>query len=69
MDKNTPLYTGVLRNSPLGDLWVASTEYGLAAIEWSQDEADFGDYLSKRFKRPAQPDPEKVAPALQQLDE
>jgi methylated-DNA-[protein]-cysteine S-methyltransferase len=69
MDKNTPLYTGILRNSPLGDLWVAVTDRGLAAIEWSQDEADFGAYLTKRFKRPARPDPEKVAPALQQLDE
>ena len=69
MDKNTPLYTGVLENTPLGDLWIASTDYGLAAIEWSQDEADFGAYLTKRFKRPPQPDPEKVALPLQQLDE
>jgi len=69
MDKNSPLYTGVLQESPLGDLWVASTDYGLIAIEWSQDEADFGIYLTKRFKRPSQPDFAKVAPALQQLDE
>ena len=69
MDKNTPLYTGVLRNSPLGDLWIACTDYGLAAVEWSQDETDFGAYLDKRFKRPSQPDPDKTALALQQLDE
>jgi methylated-DNA-[protein]-cysteine S-methyltransferase len=69
MDNNTPLYTGVLRNSPLGDLWVAVTDRGLAAIEWSLDEADFGAYLGKRFKRPVQADPGKVAPALRQLDE
>jgi methylated-DNA-[protein]-cysteine S-methyltransferase len=41
----------------------------LAAIEWSGDEADFGTYLTKRFKRPSQPDSDKVAGALQQLDE
>jgi methylated-DNA-[protein]-cysteine S-methyltransferase len=69
MDKNTPLYTGVLQNSPIGDIWIAVSEQGLAAIEWSQDEADFGKYLTKRFKQPVQPDSEKVAPALQQLDE
>jgi len=69
MDRITPLYTGLLENSPLGDLWIASTDYGLAAIEWSQDEADFGAYLAKRFKRPAHPDPEKVALPHQQLDE
>lgn len=69
MDKKSPFYSDVLRKSPLGDLWIASTDYGLAAIEWSQDEADFGAYLTKRFKRPAQANPEKVARALQQLDE
>jgi methylated-DNA-[protein]-cysteine S-methyltransferase len=69
MDKISPLYIDILKNSPLGDLWIASTDYGLAAIEWSQDEADFDAYLTKRFKRPAQPDPEKVALPLQQLDE
>ena len=69
MDKNNLLYTGVLKDSALGDLWIASTDYGLAAIEWSQDEADFSAYLGRRFKRPAQPDSEKVAHALQQLDE
>lgn len=69
MDKISPLYTGVLWDSPLGDLWVAVSSQGLVAIEWSQDEADFGAYLTKRFKLPSEPEFEKVAPALQQLDE
>ena len=69
MDQNQPLYTDILRDSPLGDIWIAVSSRGLAAIEWSQDEADFGVYLAKRFKRPVQPDPEKVSPALRQLDE
>jgi methylated-DNA-[protein]-cysteine S-methyltransferase len=69
MDKNTPLYTGVLRGSPLGNIWIAVSDQGLAAIEWSQGEADFGEYLTKRFKRPVQANPKKVAPAFQQLDQ
>jgi O-6-methylguanine DNA methyltransferase len=69
MDKDSPLYTGILRTSPLGDIWMAVSDQGLAAIEWSQDEADFGAYLTRRFKRPVQADPEKAAPALRQLDE
>jgi methylated-DNA-[protein]-cysteine S-methyltransferase len=69
MDKNSPLYTGILRDSPLGDLGIAVSDRGLAAIEWSQDEADFGAFLAKRFKRPVQLDPEKTARALRQLDE
>ena len=69
MDRFSPLYIGVLSKSPLGDIWLASTDYGLAAIEWSKDESDFSAYLSKRFKRPSHPDPEKLASSLQQLDE
>lgn len=69
MVKNNPLFAGNLQNSPLGDLWIASTDYGLAAIEWSQNEADFFAYLIKRFKRPVELDPEKVTQAVQQLDE
>lgn len=69
MDKDSPLYTGILQASSLGDLWIAISDRGLAAIEWSQDEADFGAYLTRRFKRPVQADPEKAAPALRQLDE
>jgi methylated-DNA-[protein]-cysteine S-methyltransferase len=69
MDEISPIYYGILRDSPLGSLWIAVSERGLAAIEWSWDEAVFGAYLTKRFKRPIQPDPEKAAPALRQLDE
>ena len=69
MDKNTPLYTGVLRDSPLGDLWVAVSDRGLVAIEWSQDETDFTAYLTKRFKLPVHLNLEKTASVLRQLDE
>lgn len=69
MGPNSPFYIGVLRASPVGDLWIALSEQGLAAIEWSRDEADFSAYLTKRFKRPVEPGPERVAPALRQLDE
>ena len=69
MDKISPLYIGILQNSPLGNLWVAVSEQGLAAIEWAQDEADFGVYLTKRFKRPVETNPGRASIALQQLDE
>lgn len=69
MNKKSSLHIGKLSASPLGDIWVAVTDDGLAAIEWSQDELDFGEYLTKRFKRPVEPSPEKVAPALHELDE
>ena len=69
MEEISPLYISVLRNSPLGDLWVAVSDQGLVAIEWSQDETDFGAYLTKRFKRAIKSDLEKADSALRQLDE
>jgi len=69
MSPNSPFYTGVLRSSPLGDIWLAATEQGLAAIEWSPDEAAFGVYLTRRFKRPLQASPDILTPALRQLEE
>lgn len=69
MAKNNPIFTGKLKNSPVGDLWVAITEVGLVLVEWSQLEADFNAFLVKRFNRPIQFSLDKAVPALQQLDE
>ena len=69
MAKNNPIFTGKLRNSPLGDLWIAVTDIGLVLVEWSRPEADFNAFLAKKFKRRIQPSLEKATPALQQLDE
>ena len=64
-----PFSIGKLPASPVGRLWVAASKIGLAAVEWAQTEAEFAAYLSKRYHRPAQPDAERVAPALRQLEE
>lgn len=69
MSKKNHLYIGKLHNSPLGGLWVAVTDDGLAAVEWERGEMDFGVYLTRRFKRPVQFEPGQVVPALRQLDE
>jgi methylated-DNA-[protein]-cysteine S-methyltransferase len=69
MKQKSPFSIGVLRASPLGDLWIAVGEDGLAAIEWAPDEAAFETALMRRFRRPVRPDPQAVAAALRQLDE
>lgn len=66
---DSPLYIGQLQNTPLGDLWIAVSETGLAAVEWAASEAEFGASLLKRFKRPVTSDPLKVAPAAEQIRE
>ena len=69
MAMDSPLYFGSLKNTPLGDLWVAVSENGLVALEWDQDKPAFDAYLTKRLKRPALPDSKRTALTLRQLDE
>ncbi|GAB4419909.1 MAG: methylated-DNA--[protein]-cysteine S-methyltransferase [Anaerolineales bacterium] len=56
-------------NTPVGDLWIAVSEYGLVAVDWAESRLDFHEYLTKRFKRPVEHNPKKASIALQQLDE
>ena len=69
MATDSPLYFGSLKNTPLGDLWIAVSENGLVALEWDEDKSAFDAYLTKRLKRPALPDSKRTALTLRQLDE
>ena len=69
MAMDSPLYFGSLKNTPLGDLWIAVSENGLVALEWDEDKSAFDAYLTKRLKRPALPDSKRTALTLRQLDE
>jgi O-6-methylguanine DNA methyltransferase len=44
-----PIYISMLPESPIGPLWVAVSDLGLAAIEWSMSQADFESLIKKRF--------------------
>lgn len=65
----SPLYIGQLTGTPLGDIWLAVSNRGLVAVEWAASAADFSSWLAKRFKRPAEPAPERVKQAANQLYE
>ena len=69
MATDSPLYFGSLKNTPLGDLWVAVSEIGLVALEWDDDRSAFDAYLTKRLKRPSLLNPDKTSTSLRQLDE
>jgi methylated-DNA-[protein]-cysteine S-methyltransferase len=47
-----PLYARQLKQTALGDLWLAISQTGLVAVAWSQNELDFQGFLARRFKRP-----------------
>lgn len=71
MTKNVPdvlpLYTGQLKHTPLGDLWLAASRVGLVSVEWAHNELDFTEILTKRFKRPLEKDPGRLALVAEQL--
>lgn len=62
-----PLFTGQLKHTPLGDLWLAASQVGLAAVAWAQSELSFQEYLVKRFKRPLEKDAGRLALAADEL--
>ena len=64
-----PLFTGHLKNTPLGDLWLAASSAGLAAVGWAPNELVFQEFLTKRFKRPLEKEPGRLAQAIDELDQ
>jgi O-6-methylguanine DNA methyltransferase len=63
------LYIGQTGATPLGKLWLAVTDSGLAAIEDSASQAEFEAYLARRFKRPVEYAPERVKAVEMELRE
>ena len=63
-----PIYTGELNGTPLGDLRLAASDFGLVAVEWADSQSALDSYLG-RLKRPVQPDPKKVKPYARELSE
>lgn len=63
------IYTGQLRHTPLGDLWLAASRVGLVAVEWSPNELKFQEYLVKRFKCSLEKEAGRLALTAEQLNE
>ena len=67
--RQSMLYIGESGETPLGKLWLAVSDFGLAAVESGLSRAEFEAYLSKRFKRTVGYAPERVREASGQLRE
>lgn len=63
------LFTGELKGTPLGNFWLATSDQGLAAIEWGKTSGEFETYLAKRFKKAVIYNPEKVEKVAEELME
>ena len=63
-----PIYTGDLNGTPLGDLRLAASDFGLVAVEWADSQSALDAYLA-RLKRPVQVDAKKIKPYARELAE
>jgi O-6-methylguanine DNA methyltransferase len=59
----------MLSSSPIGPLWVAVSNLGLAAVEWSMSQDEFSRQLARRFTIDIVYDERQTGEALQQLSE
>lgn len=64
----SPIYIGRLASSPIGPLWVAMSDQGLMAVDWSMPQAGFVRKLEQQFHCPVVYDNLPTAEPLQQLD-
>ena len=63
-----PLYSGQVLNTPLGNLRLAVSSKGLAAVSWIKKELDFHEFLSKRFKLPVVYIPDQISLAGEEIN-
>ena len=63
------LYIGKTSPTPLGRLWVAYSESGLAAVQWDKPESEFRDFLARRYKQEIHLSDARIADAANQLEE
>jgi methylated-DNA-[protein]-cysteine S-methyltransferase len=68
MHAPNPIYTGGLNGTPLGDLRLAASDFGLVALEWVASQSTFDSFLA-RLKRPIVPDERKIRPYTKELSE
>jgi methylated-DNA-[protein]-cysteine S-methyltransferase len=66
--KNNQIYIGELNETPVGDLRLATSDFGLLAIEWADAQPELDIFL-KRLNRPIQPNDRILTPYIKQLRE
>jgi len=62
------IYIGELNGTPIGNLRLAASDFGLVAVEWADSQPEFDSYLA-RHKQPTQPNVKRIAPYAKELRE
>jgi methylated-DNA-[protein]-cysteine S-methyltransferase len=63
------IYIGLLPSSPIGALWVAVSDLGLLAVEWSMSQTNFMQQIESRFRTSSMYDDSRTAEHLRQISE
>jgi methylated-DNA-[protein]-cysteine S-methyltransferase len=63
------VYLGQVRETPIGDLWLACSGRGLIAVEWNNKKSKLLKYLEKRLKTDVEENPRRLALVASELRE
>ena len=65
---NSPIYVGEVNGTPVGDVRLAASDFGLVAVEWAESQSEFDAHLN-RLKRLIQPNARLMTPYVRELRE
>ena len=63
-----PIYIGELNGTPLGDLRLAASDFGLVAVEWTESQPEFDAFLAQ-LNRLIVPNERRIRPYAKELSE
>ena len=63
------IYFSSLKDTPIGEIWLASSERGLVAVEWETNRSKLLDYLTRRLKSSVEEDPRRLTHTASELRE
>lgn len=63
------IYLGELNGTPLGDLRLAASDFGLLAVEWANSQPELMNYLLHRLKGLVEENQKRVHPYVKEVGE
>ena len=68
LSKST-IYFSTVKDTPIGEIWVACSKRGLVAVDWAGSRGKLLDYLTRRLKFPVEENPRRLTHTAKQLRE
>lgn len=63
------IYLGELNHTPLGDLRLAASDFGLLAVEWANSQPELMNYLLHRLKGLVEENQKRIHPYAKEVGE